>query len=166
MRARMSIALLSLIAGFSAVYLHLYKIGAIGTLTCGTGGCQRALFSRYGWFMGVDVALIGIAGYALLLATSLLSLSERGRDARWPVAALVVLGMGGFLFTVRLKYGEFLVLKTFCPWCAISAVSIIAITILAVLEWRRRPGTSSQGRGRGGVTGNAAQVGEGVIEAD
>lgn len=133
---RMAIALFSLIAGMVAVYLHLYKLGLIN-LSCKSGGCATAIFSTWGSFLGVDVGLIGAIGYLLLLVTSLVSLQPRYQRERWPVNFLLVLGTFGFLFTLRLKYGEFVVLRTFCPWCAISAVSITIIFILALLEWRR-----------------------------
>lgn len=143
LRARMAIASLSLIAGTSAVYLHMYKLGLVGTLSCASGdGCNRAMFSRWGWFLGVDVALIGVIGYAFLLTASILSLQPRWQGARWPAALLLTLSVLGFLFTLRLKYGEFVVLHTFCPWCAISAVSITLITGLSIYLWReatRRP---------------------------
>ena len=132
----MLIAFLSLIAGLSAVYLHLYKLGVIGNLTCSTGGCNRAIYSPWGWFLGVDVALIGMIGYSLLFAASIASLQPRWQDAAWPVRTLLVLATLGFCFTIHLKYGEFIVLRTFCPWCAISAVCITVITILAVVEYR------------------------------
>lgn len=137
MGRRMTIAFLSLIAGLSALYLHLYKLGVVGDLSCSTGGCDRAMYSVWGWFFGIDVALIGVVGYILILTTALLSLQDRFKDARWPVTALLVLAVGGFLFTLRLKYGEFIVLRTFCPWCAISATCITIITIFSVLEYRR-----------------------------
>jgi uncharacterized membrane protein len=137
MGRRMTIAFLSLVAGMSAIYLHLYKLGVVGDLSCSSGGCDRAMYSVWGWFFGIDVALIGVVGYILLLTTSLLSLQDRFKDARWPVTALLVLAVLGFLFTLRLKYGEFIVLRTFCPWCAISATCITLITILSVIEYRR-----------------------------
>ncbi len=136
-RARMGIALLSVIAGTSAVYLHLYKLGLAGALTCSAGGCDRAMFSRWGWFLGVDVALVGIIGYSLLLGAAILGLQPRWQARRAPALGLLVLASLGFAFTIRLKYGEFVVLKTFCPWCAISAVSITVILALAVWQWRR-----------------------------
>jgi uncharacterized membrane protein len=136
MMRRMAIALLSLVTGIVALYLHLYKTGVVGNLSCGTGGCEIAMFSSYGWFLGVDVALIGVIGYSLLLATSLISIQPRWQEARWPGGLLLILALLGFVFTLRLKYGEFIVLKTFCPWCAISATAITIITILAVLDWR------------------------------
>jgi uncharacterized membrane protein len=137
MMRRMAIAVLSLVTGLVALYLHLYKLGVVGNLQCTTGGCERAMFSPWGWFLGVDVALIGVIGYTLLLITSLVSLQPRWQDQRWPVALLLVLALIGFVFTLRLKYGEFIVLRTFCPWCAISAVAITIISILSALEWRR-----------------------------
>lgn len=136
MMRRMAIAVLSLVTGLVALYLHLYKLGVVGNLQCSTGGCERAMFSPWGWFLGVDVALIGVIGYSLLLVTSLVSIQPRWQGHRWPVGLLLVLALIGFVFTLRLKYGEFIVLRTFCPWCAISAVAITVITILSTLEWR------------------------------
>jgi uncharacterized membrane protein len=51
--------------------------------------------------------------------------------------ALLALVVPAFLFTLRLKYGEWVVLKVFCPWCFLSAASITACLILAWLDWRR-----------------------------
>jgi uncharacterized membrane protein len=41
------------------------------------------------------------------------------------------------LFTVRLKYGEFVVLRSFCPWCAVSALAITLCAVMIALELRR-----------------------------
>jgi uncharacterized membrane protein len=140
----MTIAVISLVAGMVALYLHLYKLGLVGDLSCSTGGCAKAIFSTWGSFLGIDVGLIGTIGYTLILATAIASIQPKLQHKRWPVSLLALLATLGFLFTLRLKYGEFVVLQTFCPWCAISAVSITVIFILALIEWRRtRPGAVS-----------------------
>jgi uncharacterized membrane protein len=41
------------------------------------------------------------------------------------------------LFTLRLKYGEFIVLKGFCSWCVVSAVTITLCAILVMLDRKR-----------------------------
>jgi uncharacterized membrane protein len=133
----MAIAFLSLLALLLAGYLHLYKVGMVGGLACTSGGCDAVMFSRWGSFLGLDVSLIGAIGYGLILLTSLASMQPRWQSARWPVVTLLILSVGGFLFTLRLKYGEFVVLRTFCQWCAISAAIITVILLLAVIEWRR-----------------------------
>ncbi len=61
MKYRMAIAVLALVNALVATYLHLWKVGKVGALACSTGGCMVAQFSRFGWFLGVDVALIGAA---------------------------------------------------------------------------------------------------------
>ena len=53
---RMLMALIALIGVFVSVYLTLYKLGYIGTLVCGTGGCETVQLSRWGNFLGVPVA--------------------------------------------------------------------------------------------------------------
>ena len=83
MMYRMTIALLALVNSLVAAYLHLWKTGRVGTLVCtADGGCETAQFSQYGWFLGVDVALIGAVFYAVLLVVALVSLQPRHVDAR------------------------------------------------------------------------------------
>jgi len=85
----------------------------------------------------VDVALIGAVGYALLLGASLVGLQPRWADARWPTLALMALIWPAVLFTLWLKYGEFFVLRSFCPWCAVSALTIALCAVMVTLDWRR-----------------------------
>ncbi len=138
MTARHWIALTALVSGIVATYLHLWKIGLAGTLACGGGhGCEVAQFSSYGYFLRQDVALIGAVGYALIFITAVIgTLPSRINDRRITVV-LAALIIPAFLFTLRLKYGEFIVLKTFCPWCAVSATTITLHLILVFVDWRR-----------------------------
>ena len=132
------IALTALISGIVALYLHLYKIGLVGAIACtASGGCEIAQFSASGSFLGVDVALIGTLGYAAILATALVGTLARYHNARWVTLTLMALIYPAILFTLRLKYYEFIVLKTFCPWCAVSATTILLHGVLVAYDWRR-----------------------------
>ncbi len=139
MNYRRAIALISLISCMVALYLALWKMGYMGKLGCtgGSSGCEYVQGSRFGWFMGVDVALIGTVGYAAIVIVALASTTETLSDAVWPTQLLMVLIYGAVLFTLRLKYAEFIILKSFCPWCAVSAVAITLDAILITLDWRR-----------------------------
>lgn len=136
---RLTIAGVSLVSASVAWYLHLWKLGQAGVpLACSVGGgCVRAQMSRYGWFLGVDVALIGAVGYAAVVVVALVGMRRATRDARWPVLLLMALIYPAVLFTLRLKYAEFVVLRTFCPWCAVSTVAITIDAILITWEWAR-----------------------------
>ena len=141
---RQIIALVAIINAFVATYLHLWKIGKAGTLSCGdSGGCVAVQLSPWGWFLGVDVALIGAIGYSLILIVAVIGSLTRFEDARWPALALAALVYPALLFTLRLKYAEFIILKLFCPWCAISAVSITVLSVIVVLELRRTRATAA-----------------------
>jgi diaminopimelate epimerase len=54
MNYRMTAALLSLAGFFISAYLYLYKIGKIGTLACGTGGCETVQLSQWSRFGGLS----------------------------------------------------------------------------------------------------------------
>ncbi len=139
MRHRLLIALASLVSAAVALYLHLWKLGqAAAPPICGIGGgCVTAQMSYYGWFLGVDVALIGTVGYAALFVVALLGTMPRWEDEKWPTLALMALIFPALAFTVRLKYAEFILLRGFCPWCAVSAVTITLCTLFVFLDWRR-----------------------------
>lgn len=138
MSTRKTIALLALVNALVALYLHLWKLGLAGSLACtGVGGCEYVQGSRFGWFLGVDVALIGTVGYTLLFVAAVVGSSEALENTVWPTTVLQLLIWPALLFTVRLKYGEFIVLKGFCPWCAVSAVSITLCAVLVTLDKRR-----------------------------
>ena len=137
MTARMGAALMSLVGVFLSAYLYLYKIGRIGTLACGTGGCETVQLSPYSRFLGIEVALIGVVGYAVLFVVGLLALRPGLAAARWPVALLAGLAAGGTLSTLYLTYLELFVIHAICRWCVGSAVIIAAILILALIALRQ-----------------------------
>lgn len=147
---RAGIAAISTVSGAVALYLHLWKrsylqlteaalaAGDFATLQCAIGGgCMTVQMSAYGWFMGLDVALIGALGYTAILLVALLGLVPRWLHARWPTIVLIGLIAPAVLFTVRLKYAEFYLMRTFCSWCAVSAISITICAILVYLDARR-----------------------------
>lgn len=138
LRYRMAIAVLALVAGLVAVYLHLWKLGLVGTLTCTADrGCEVAMTSPWSWFLGLDVALIGAVGYALILGVALWGAQPARAWSPAPTLVLLALIVPAVLFTIRLKWAEWVVLKTFCPWCLESTVTIALCLVLALLDLRR-----------------------------
>jgi uncharacterized membrane protein len=140
MTFRMGAALLSLLGLFISAYLYLYKIGRIGTLACGTGGCETVQASQWSRIAGVEVALIGVVGYAALLLVSLAALQPALVGRRWPAALLAMLAAAGFAFTAYLTYLELFVIHAVCRWCMGSAAIIMAILAAALLELRHLSG--------------------------
>ena len=134
----MAVAVLALVALLVALYLHLWKLGLVGSLTCTSGrGCEVAMTSSWGWFLGLDVALIGAVGYALILGVGLWGAQPARAWSPAPTVLLLALIVPAVLFTVRLKWAEWVILETFCPWCFESTVTIAVCLVLALLDLRR-----------------------------
>lgn len=134
----MIIAVASLVSGLVALYLHLWKLGKTGLIACGGGsGCAYVQGSQYGWFLGFDVALIGTVGYALIFLVAVIGVLPSLEDSPVVTLVLQLLIWPAVLFTIRLKYAEFVLLKGFCPWCAVSAVTITLCAVLVTLDARR-----------------------------
>jgi uncharacterized membrane protein len=134
---RMTAALLSLAGLFVSAYLYLYKIGKIGTLACGTGGCETVQLSSWSRFAGLEVSLIGLLGYAGLLAISLAALQPALTERRQPATALAILAGLGVVFSAYLTYLELFIIHAICRWCVGSAAIIIGIFIVALLDRQR-----------------------------
>ena len=134
---RQAIVLLALVGLLVATYLWLYKIGVIGELQCGTGGCEVVQTSRYADLFGIPVAFYGVAGYAVLFVLGLAGLQPARAGDRRLAVLVAALATGGFAFTLYLTSLELLVLHAICRWCIGSAAIMTAIWVLALTGLRQ-----------------------------
>jgi uncharacterized membrane protein len=132
----MLMALIALIGVFVSLYLTLYKLGYIGTLVCGTGGCETVQLSRWGNFLGLPVAVWGAGYYLLVLLLSLVGTHERFESSRGLSIGMLLVTSWGVLFTAWLTYLELFRIHAICRWCVGSAVMVLALFVLAVWDWR------------------------------
>ena len=132
MRHRQAIALLALIGLFISLYLSLHRLGIIGTLQCGAGGCETVQTSSYAVFLGVPVAFYGVAGYVALLVVSLVGLQPSWVSRREPIVLLAAMSGLGLAFTIYLTYLELFVIHAICRWCVASAIVISLTTGIAL----------------------------------
>jgi len=136
MTRRMLTALVALVGLFVSMYLALYKAGAIGTLACGTGGCETVQLSHWSVFLGLPVATWGVGFYALVFAVAFAGTTERFADSSRLSLAMLVLTGWGVVFSAWLTYLELFVISAICRWCVGSAVIAVALFILVVLDRR------------------------------
>lgn len=132
----MTIAALALVGFFVALYLWLWKVGWIGGLACGDGGCETVQLSPYAEVMGVPVSLIGMVGYVGLFGVALLGLRPAWVTRRSPTVVLLAMSGAGTAFAAYLTYLEAAVIHAWCRWCIVSAVLITAIFVAAAAGLR------------------------------
>jgi uncharacterized membrane protein len=126
-----------------AIVLAVIGLGVAGYLTyihyegikpvCGLGGdCEKVQTSEWAYLAGVPVALLGLIGYVVILATLF---SER--EEALVAGALVALV--GFGFSAYLTYRELFTIDAICPWCVASAVIVTLLAILTTVRLLRTP---------------------------
>jgi uncharacterized membrane protein len=96
----------------------------------GGGGCERVQTSEWADLGGIPVAVLGLAGYAAILATLLLP-EDPGRSA---AAFVALVGVG---FSAWLTYVEVAKIEAICQWCVASAVVMTLLAIVSVIRLLR-----------------------------
>jgi uncharacterized membrane protein len=127
-RLRIAIALICVIGIGIAGYLTYVHYAGIKVLCVSSGGCETVQSSRYAKLDGVPVAVLGLAGYILILA-SLAVPGERGRAAAFGLALV------GFGFSGYLTYRELFTIHAICQWCVSSAVLMTALVVLTTVRY-------------------------------
>jgi uncharacterized membrane protein len=94
--------------------------------------------SIYSEVYGIPVAVIGMAGYAAILATLLLQ-GQSGFFEDNGVMLVFGLALAGFVFTLYLIYVELALIHALCPFCITSQVSMTILFIVSVTRLAREP---------------------------
>ena len=125
---RRAIAFVAALGVGVATYIAIAEAES-GAPTClaGGGGCRTVAESSYSEVAGVNVAVFGIVGYVLILATAFFA-NDAARFAGF------VLALGGFGYSIFLTYIEIFKIEAICQWCVVSAV---LMTILFALNATR-----------------------------
>jgi len=130
-RLRAAIAAACLVGLGIAAYLT-YVHYAHTAPVCTTGGCEKVQKSRYAELGGVPVALLGLAMYAVLLATTLV----RGMPAAF---AGVLVALGGLAFSGYLLWAQLDPIGAICQWCVGNDATILVVSALCVTRMFREP---------------------------
>lgn len=116
-----------------ALYLtsRYYK----GAISCNvTNGCEEVLLSRYSHFGPVPIAMFGVAYYLVIIFVAILSLKYH--QAIWRLVLKFLPAMG-FLFSLWLLYIQAFILKYFCQYCLLSALTSTLIFIASLWLYKK-----------------------------
>jgi len=125
---------LSLVGLFDSLYLWWTYTRPSRPMVCLGGGCDTVRSSPFAYPWGVPLPAFGAAMYValaiLVFAWPLLS-ESLSHLARWAVGGIAGLG---FLFSLYLSGVEAFVLRAWCTWCVISAITVTLICGLALFD--------------------------------
>lgn len=164
--SRIAMIVIALIGLGVASYLtYIHFSGNFGALICEKGAsgispCEAVQTSAYSKLGGVPVALLGLIGYAGILAT--LSIPER-ESTRLATLALTAIGFG---FSVYLTSREVFSLNKICEWCVSSAVMMTILFALATFRFLTGDSTPASAGGAAPTPGAGTDSGDALgVEA-
>jgi uncharacterized membrane protein len=120
--------------GVASYLTYVHYAGIKPACTAGES-CTKVQTSKYSELAGVPVALMGLIGYVLILATLL---APQGETTRFATMAIT---LGGFGFSAYLTYRELFSIHAICEWCVSSAIILTILMCLSI--WRFLRGDAS-----------------------
>ena len=132
---------LSVVGLLVAIYMTIFKFTnpeLQAAMCVGSHGCIAVNGSAYSEVRGIPVAVLGILGYASILAVFYLERLPGFFQTNGSMI-LFTLTLAGFLFTVWLIFVEVALIKAYCPFCITSQVAMTTIFILTVIRVIKQP---------------------------
>lgn len=99
-----------------------------------TSGCERVLSSRYSELpiFGIPLAFLGVVFYAVVLFMVIFSVVNREPIRRLPILAWSTIG---FVSSLGLTSIQAFVIRAWCQYCLLSALTSTLIFVVAIIYW-------------------------------
>ena len=123
-------AVVALVGLADSVYLTVKHFTAEPVPCDMIAGCETVLTSVYAQFAGIPTAAFGAVAY--FVAFSLAILAAYGNRLMWKLFGVQVVIMAAV--TLWLLYLQALVIKAFCQFCLLSALTTFLLLILFILS--------------------------------
>ena len=120
---RRAIAGLALLGLAISAYLTWVHYAGIVPICTGISDCERVQSSDYAELMGIPVAVLGVVGYLALLGSLWVRVELTALFSYLAVA-----------FSAYLTWAELVRIDAICQWCVVSALTTLAIAVLATLR--------------------------------
>ncbi|HEX5982982.1 MAG TPA: vitamin K epoxide reductase family protein [Solirubrobacterales bacterium] len=113
---RRAIAFVATLGVAVATYIAITEAsGDSPVCLAGSTGCRTVAESSYSHVAGINIAVFGIVGYVMLLASAFFA-NDAARFGGF------VVSLGGFGYSIFLTYIEIFKIEAICQWCVASAV--------------------------------------------
>jgi uncharacterized membrane protein len=124
---------IALLGFIDAVYLTTKYYS--GNINCSIiSGCQEVLSSQYSAIVGIPLALLGALYYLFVLIAAIVYIDSRNK---WALKIISIFPTIGFLFSIWLTYLQAYVIKAFCQYCILSALTSTILFILSLIIMKK-----------------------------
>jgi uncharacterized membrane protein len=123
-----------------AAYLAIAHFGSSHILACpstGTIDCDRVTTSAQSTFLGVPVAVLGVAWFAAMAALCLPPAWRSSNPLVHTVRA--VAAISGIAFVLWLVYAELFLIGAICLWCTGAHLMAFGLFAIVMTTWQFTP---------------------------
>lgn len=107
---------------------HKKKVGQ--PLVCPIGSdCESVVYSTYSKFLGIDITNLGVAYYGFIAALYGIFIVFAGSLPDYLYVIGFLLSVGAVVFSMYLVIVQTLVIRQWCFWCILSALTSVALLI-------------------------------------
>lgn len=100
-------------------------------IVCVNTGCETVRKSSSSYIFGFPVPGVGLIGYSIIAILAFLRTTESKNKFQF-LKGILGLSTFGVLFVSWFTFTELFIIRAVCTWCAISAVNMTIIFILAL----------------------------------
>lgn len=116
-----------------AGYLAFVEITHVQAVCVLVGDCNTVQQSEYARLFGIfPIGVLGVIGYAMILAAWQIGRSNNQRQSAYANLALFLMSGFGVLFSIYLTFLEPFVIGATCAWCLTSAILVTCIFWLTI----------------------------------
>ena len=141
MKTLRKIAIAAAVLGIiDSIYLFIIKISNNKALCIqGVGDCWSVNTSIYSEVWGIPVSILGLLMYvAVMILWIMLPLNPFYK--RFAPILNFGLSLVGVIFSAYLTYLEIAVIKAICPFCVLSAILILILFVVSLIQLFQNPG--------------------------
>lgn len=104
-------------------------------IVCVNSGCELVRKNPASYLFGLPVPAFGLIGYTII---ALLAIARTADSNQKLLTILTAIAGGGVAFVAWFTYTEIFVIRGICTWCAISAVNMLTIFVLAFISLKKQ----------------------------
>lgn len=119
-----------------SIYLTWIKLANQEAVCAGIGSCEVVNSSEYATLAGIPIALFGVGAFLAILIFLLFETQNQFLEEN-SLMLVFGLSLAGVLYSAYLTYLELFVLKAICPFCVLSAVSLLGLLVVAGIRLRQ-----------------------------
>jgi len=124
------ITIIFALVGFVIAFMIRHKKQVGHPIMCPIGfDCESVVYSTYSKFFGIDITTLGVGYYGLIATLYAIFIVFAGNLPDYLYVIGFLLSVGAVVFSVYLMIVQFLVIKEWCFWCVLSAVTSVALLI-------------------------------------